>query len=129
VVDRSAHACSARAKHGRDLGSARRLDVVQGRSQIRWAAGYRSCRKKQARCFPREGGHSEWPAAEVPRRERSGSADRGGGGQCPSQGKGWSRPPLRIAAMQPFDFRARVWLRPGGLVATPGLTAQLEAGS
>jgi hypothetical protein len=24
--------------------------------------------------------------------------------------------------------RARMWLRPGGLVATPGLTAQLEAG-
>src|SRR5215212_4424552 len=30
VVDRSAHACFARAKHERDLGSARRLVVVQG---------------------------------------------------------------------------------------------------
>jgi phosphoglycerate dehydrogenase-like enzyme len=28
VVDRSADACFARAKHERDLGSARRLDVV-----------------------------------------------------------------------------------------------------
>jgi hypothetical protein len=25
--------------------------------------------------------------------------------------------------------RARMWLRPGGRVATPGLTAQLEVGS
>ena len=29
MVDRSAHACFARAKHERDIGSARRLDVVR----------------------------------------------------------------------------------------------------
>jgi hypothetical protein len=32
VADRSAHACFARAKHERDLGSARRVDVVRGAS-------------------------------------------------------------------------------------------------
>jgi hypothetical protein len=88
VVDRSAHACSARAKHGRDLGSARRLDVVQGRSQIRWAAGYRSCRKKQARCFPREGGHSEWPAAEYSGGSEAGLPTAVAGGSAPPKERG-----------------------------------------
>jgi hypothetical protein len=54
----------------------------------------------------------------VQRREQSGSSRPRWRGRCCSQGKWRSWPPLRIAARQPFDIRARVWWRPGGLVAS-----------
>ena len=56
VFDRSAHACLARAKHERDLGSARRSDVVLGSSQIGGPLAIALGQGTLARCLPRKRG-------------------------------------------------------------------------
>jgi hypothetical protein len=109
----------ARLKQAWSRRWARCSGLVLGSSQIRWAAGYRS--RRGSRCHVpvfRGKGAFGMACRGVQRREQSGSRRPRWRGRCCSQGKGRSWPPLRIAARQPFDIRARVWLRPGGLVAS-----------
>jgi hypothetical protein len=53
VVDRSAHACFPRAKHERDLGSARRLVVVRSASDVVAGETRARTKRKRARALSR----------------------------------------------------------------------------